>query len=459
MATAHTPLLPDHLVAGRYRLVQRLAGDGPTQVWEAHDDVLARPVAVTILRHDSDDDDFAARFRRVAVAARLAHPNVVATFDAGNEGDVAFIVSERLRGRTLRQRLDRDGPLDAADTVRVGIAMATALEHVHRADLVHGGVAPETVALTEDGAVITNVKLTDCGLAPVGPAPDPRADIRRLGALLYETCCGSPPRPGPDGETPVRPRKLRAGIPKPLDTAIVRAVSAHPAERFQSAGDLRAALEAVDVAPDDAAPLIDRELTPPHGSPPAVRRARRRSWIPLAALVVVAGVALAIATALISGTHPLGVGLGSGSPGAPVRIAEVHSFDPQGRDKTENEAAAPLAADGNRATLWSTDRYNPPRPFANLKHGVGLVFRLDRPHKLRQLAVTSPTQGWAAQVFVSDATHPDLGGWGQAVASRSAVNGSTTFDLGSHEGGAVLLWITDTGIDRKAEVAEVVVST
>ena len=230
---------------------------------------------------------------------------------------MAFIVTERLRGRTLRQRLDRDGCLNPADTVRVGIALAAALEHVHRADLVHGAVAPDTVALTEDGPVITNVKLTDCGLAVVGPTPDPRADVRDLGALLYETCCGSVPRPGDDGKTPVRPRKLRAGIPKPLDTAIVRAISAHPAERFQSAGALREALEAVDLAPDDAAPLFDRYPTPPHGSPPAVRQARRRSWIPLAALVVVAGIALAIATALISGKHPLGVGLGSGSPGRP----------------------------------------------------------------------------------------------------------------------------------------------
>src|SRR4051812_44656064 len=105
MARAHTPLLPDHLVAGRYRLVEHLAGDGATQVWEAHDDVLARPVAVTILRRAPDDDDFDARYHRVAMAARLAHPNVVATFDAGTEGDVAFIVTERLRGRTLRQRL------------------------------------------------------------------------------------------------------------------------------------------------------------------------------------------------------------------------------------------------------------------------------------------------------------------------------------------------------------------
>jgi len=456
MARSHTPLLPDHLVAGRYRLVAHLAGDGATQVWEAHDDVLARPVAVTVMRRDPGDDAFDDRYQRAALAARLAHPNVVSTFDAGTEGDLAFVVTELLRGRTLRQRLDRQGPLTGAETIRVGVDLATALEAVHRAGLVHGGVAPATVALTEDGPAITNVKLTDCGLVPVRAGHDARADVRDLGAVLYAACTGAAPRPGDDGGAPARPRKLRAGIPKPLDAAIVRALSDHPSDHFGSASDLRDALEAIDLAPDDAAPFDERSPTPAHGTPPAVRQARRRSWIPLAGLVVIAGIALAIATALISGKHPLGVGLGS-APGTPVKVTAAHSFDPQG-DKNENEAQTPFAIDGNPSTVWSTVRYNS-RPFANLKHGVGLVLSLDRPHKLQQLAITSATQGWAAQIYVSDVTHPALSEWGKAVATKTSIDGNTTFDLGGHEGGAVLIWITDTGVDRKAEIAEAVVTT
>lgn len=457
MARSHTPLLPDHLVAGRYRLVAHLAGDGATQVWEAHDDVLARPVAITVMRRDPDDEAFDDRYHRAALAARLAHPNIVSTFDAGTEGDVAFVVTELLRGRTLRQRLDRQGPLTGAETIRVGVDLATALEAVHRAELIHGGVTPATVALTEDGRAITNVKLTDCGLAPLRAGHDARADLRDLGAVLYEACSGTPVRPAADGGPPPRPRKLQAGIPKPLDSAIVRALSDHPSERFGSAGDLRNALEAIDLEPDDAAPFIERQPTPPHGAPPAVRQARRRSWIPLAGLVVIAAIALAIATALISGKHPLGVGLGSGSPGTPVKVTAAHSFDPEG-DNTENEAQTPFAIDGNPATVWSTVRYNS-RPFANLKHGVGLVLTLDRPHKLQQLAITSKTQGWAAQIFVSDVSHPALSEWGKAVTTKTGINGNATFDLGGHEGAAVLIWITDTGVDRKAEIAEAVVTT
>ena len=458
MARSHTPLFPDHLVAGRYRLVQRLAGEGTTQVWEARDDVLTRPVAVTVLRRDSGiDDAFDERYRRVAVAARLAHPNVVATFDAGTEGELAFIVTERLRGRTLAQRLARGPRLTPADAVRIGIAVATALEHAHRAGLVHGGITPDTVAVIEDGAAITNVKVTDFGLTLVGPDPDPRTDILALGALLYEVCCGQPPVRSADGATP-RPRKVRAGIPKPLDAAIVTALSPAPADRFASAAAFRAALEAIDVSPDDAAPVdapVDR--TPPTGTPPVHRRPRR-SWVPLAALVVVAGAGLAVAIALVGSRHTTTGGGTAGAPGAPVHVAAIHSFDPEG-DKTENEARAPLAIDGNPATVWSTDRYNPPRPFANLKHGVGLVLTLDRPHRLRQLKVTSSTQGWAAQIYVSDVPHPSLAEWGTPVASRTGLDGPATFDLNGHEGGAVLLWITDTGVDRKADVAEIVVST
>jgi hypothetical protein len=167
-------------------------------------------------------------------------------------------------------------------------------------------------------------------------------------------------------------------------------------------------------------------------------------------------VALAIATALISGKHPLGVGLGS-TPGTPVKVANAHSFDPQG-DNTENEAQTPFAIDGKPSTVWSTVRYNT-RPFANLKHGVGLVLALDRPYKLRQLAVTSTTQDWAAEIFVSDVSHPALSEWGKPVATKTSIKGDVTFDLGGHEGGAVLIWITDTGLDRKAEIAEAVVTT
>ena len=89
------------------------------EVWEAVDDILGRPVAVKILHpHLAADESFRERFRREAIAAaRLAHPNVVATFDTGTDDGTTFIVMELVDGRTLRQVLNERGPLAAGRAV------------------------------------------------------------------------------------------------------------------------------------------------------------------------------------------------------------------------------------------------------------------------------------------------------------------------------------------------------
>ena len=82
------------------------------QVWEGYDQVLARPVAIKVLHHHlAIDEGFVERFRREAIAAaRLTHPDIVATFDAGSDGHDAFIVMELVRGRTLREAIEEIGP-------------------------------------------------------------------------------------------------------------------------------------------------------------------------------------------------------------------------------------------------------------------------------------------------------------------------------------------------------------
>src|SRR5690349_17222391 len=130
------------MLAGRYRLVRPIARGGMAEVWEGHDEVLARAVAVKILHsHLVGDEAFVERFRREAIAAaRLAHPNVVATFDAGSEGDQAFIVMELIRGRTLRERLTADGFVDPDTATVIGMQVAEALGHAHAHGLVHRDV-------------------------------------------------------------------------------------------------------------------------------------------------------------------------------------------------------------------------------------------------------------------------------------------------------------------------------
>src|SRR5687768_790146 len=106
------------------------------EVWEGVDDVLTRPIAVKLLHpHLAADEDLRERFRREAVAAaRLAHPNVVATFDTGEEDDLPFIVMELVRGQTLRDLLDA-GPIRPAIAAAIAVQVADALEAAHRAEI------------------------------------------------------------------------------------------------------------------------------------------------------------------------------------------------------------------------------------------------------------------------------------------------------------------------------------
>ncbi len=105
----------------------------------------------------------------------------------------------------------------------------------------------------------------------------------------------------------------------------------------------------------------------------------------------------------------------------------VNSFDPEGSGTPgENDGQLPLAVDGNPATGWSTESYND-RHFGNLKPGVGISLTLAQAERLRRLAVTSPTQGWSAEVFVSDADvlPASLSGWGSPVDSAATTSTAT----------------------------------
>ncbi len=158
------------VLAGRYRLVAPIARGGMAEVWEGHDEVLSRPVAVKVLQaHLAADGIFLERFRREAVtAARLAHPGIVATFDTGLDEGTAFIVMELVRGRNLRQWLDTYGRLEPWQAVAVARQVADALSYSHQAGLVHRDVKPANILLVEDEWGGLRVKVTDFGIAKAG---------------------------------------------------------------------------------------------------------------------------------------------------------------------------------------------------------------------------------------------------------------------------------------------------
>jgi serine/threonine protein kinase len=492
---AAAPIAAESVLGGRYRLVRLIAGGGMAQVWEAHDEILARAVAVKVLHpHLADDTAFLVRFRREAVAAaRLSHPNVVAVFDTGVDGSVAYIVMELVRGRTLRELLAAQGALGPARAVQIAAQVAEALDYAHGQGIVHRDVKPANVLIADDGRVKvadfgiakaastgfgSNADLTQTGtivgtakyLSPEqvnGRPQDRRADVYSLGVVLYEMLCGRPPFTG-DTElaiamkhvrvAPTGPRQVRAGIPRPLEAVVLKAMAKAPSDRFDTAGDLRTALSMIDLVDDDATAMVTRDPTPPEGITPTFAQTERSWLIPVVVIVVIA-LALGTVGVLFARNDNVRSFLdpskrpASGSSAAGVKLVGARAFDPLGGG-SEHDDQAGNVIDGDPATAWTTERYATPR-FGNLKPGVGIAIQLDRAEKLTQVQVSSPTKGYAASVYVAEAFQPALAGWGEPVDVKSGIDGDTTFDLKDRRGAAVLIWITDLGEARVAQINDV----
>ncbi len=456
-------------------------------MWEAGDDVLGRSVAIKVLLPElAADPTFIERFRREAIAAaRLAHPNVVATFDTGVDGDLAFIVMELVDGRTLRDVLEERGSLPPHEATTIGAQVAGALHYAHEAGIVHRDVKPANILLCRDGRVkvadfgIAKAALTDAAISDfdltgtgmvVGTAKylspeqfegkpvDRRSDVYALGVVLYEMLCGRPPFDGGSDmaigiqhvdRKPLSPRQVRAGIPKLLEAVVMRAMAKSPSARYPTADGLQSALLSVDLRSDDAVPMIVREDTPPRGVPVAQSFARsQRSWLVPTVLIVVVAVTLGILGTIFArsntGKRLLGdepaAGDGGGN-GAAVAIRSVSSFDPAG-DGEEHEDEVGNLVDGNPSTTWRTSNYNGP-DFAGLKPGVGFVLVLEGPTALGSLELLGTSKGFDAEVVVADAPRADRAAWGEAADTDDGVGTDATFDLDGKTGGAVLVWITD----------------
>ncbi len=214
-------------------------------VWIADDPVLSRRVAVKVLRGDlAADAPTRRRFRNEAIAAaRLNHPNIVATYDTGDDPDAAYIVMELVDGPTVRDLVDERGQLSVRDVLRIGIQVAAALEAAHQAHLVHRDVKPANVLVPSSGPV----KVTDFGIAKAsdaddltktgmvmgtarylapeqvnGGTADARSDVYALGLVLYEMLCGSPPFGG-DNHVATAMARLSTSAPPIRATASGRA--------------------------------------------------------------------------------------------------------------------------------------------------------------------------------------------------------------------------------------------
>jgi serine/threonine-protein kinase len=425
---------PGATLAGRYVVEERIASGGMATVWRARDQVLARQVAVKILREDlASDPEFRERFRREAVAsARLNHPAIINVFDTGTDGSNVFIVMELFPSRTLAAVIQDRGPLEPGAAVDLVIPVLEALGYAHAHGIVHRDIKPANILVAEDG----RVKVTDFGIAKAAQASgdltttgkvlgtaqylapeqvdgsdiDGRTDLYALGVVLYELLTGRPPF---DAGTPVAtamlrltsaptpPRAIRPGIPRPLETTVLRALARRPDDRFSSAEAMGAALERwADGGPVSAGRPVTEPIAVQAGLP-ATRGERRgmfRSWmlIPLA-LVTVAAVAVALGLAF--GQLEIGGSLGvrraqthQGADAPVVHTVRAQEWDPFG-DRSEHSSEVPLAIDGRAGSSWFTSHYTS-ADFGRLKPGLGLWVGLGAGVTVTRVEVTSPLSGW-----------------------------------------------------------------
>jgi tRNA A-37 threonylcarbamoyl transferase component Bud32 len=247
------------VLAGRYRLDQKIAEGGFAQVWKGFDLELRRAVAVKVPRPGRllSAECFMAEARRVA---GLKHPGVVPVFDVGRDGESCFIVSEFAEGGTLAGRIAGDRPT-AQESARLIAEVAETLAYAHRQGFVHRDIKPANILLDHHGRAM----LADFGIAfspgdqgeggsfgtlaymspeqVEGKALDHRSDIYSLGVVLYELLTGRLPHEATD---PVELRRQIVsgtvaripGVSKAGNAICRKCLSRNPADRYQDAAQL-----------------------------------------------------------------------------------------------------------------------------------------------------------------------------------------------------------------------------
>jgi eukaryotic-like serine/threonine-protein kinase len=309
------PIAQAGLAMGRYRLGARLGSGGFGTVYAARDERLGRPVAVKVVPAGGAAPERAQREARAV--ARLDHDAIVALFDAGEEEGCRYLVSELVEGRTLAQ-LEAAGELSDRDVLRVGLALADALDHAHERGVIHRDVKPQNVIVPDAPTSRRGAaKLTDFGVAHLagedalthtgdvvgtlaymapeqaaGAPVDERADLYALGLVLYEGLAGV--NPVSAGSPSATARRIgtrlpplaahRPDLPPDLAAALDRTLAPDPDER----GELDDLFDALAGALDEVAD--DGGLIAPHpleGGVPALPPAVGRLLAPLAAAALV----------------------------------------------------------------------------------------------------------------------------------------------------------------------------
>jgi serine/threonine-protein kinase len=330
------------IVDGRYRILHRVGSGGMAEVYCAQDLQLGRKVALKILyRRFAEDREFVERFRREASsAAGLQHPNVVSVYDRGEYDGTYYIAMEYLEGRSLKDVIRDEAPLDPERAIDLTIQVLRAARFAHRRGIIHRDLKPHNVIVDGEG----RAKVTDFGIARAGAsdmtqtgsimgtaqylspeqaqgiAVSAASDLYSVGIMLYELLTARVPFDGDSAvtialkqvnERPTPPSVYNPAVTPDLEAIVMRALEKEPARRFQDADEFISALQAAreglaTPALVGAATMIEPTpsssyVYPPEPLPPPEQRERSRWWLWLVAvLVAAAGLA---AVLLLTNNH------------------------------------------------------------------------------------------------------------------------------------------------------------
>lgn len=287
---------------GKYEIRRELGRGAMGIVYEGFDPYIERPVAIKTIQKtlidQSEASEIFSRFRREAQAAgRLTHPNIVAIYEYGEEGDMAFIAMELLDGVELKEYFDKAKRFQLNEGVSIMLQLLEALEYSHERGVVHRDIKPSNILIAKNG----KIKIADFGIAKIessdlthvgtilgtpsymspeqflGLVADRRSDLYSAGVILYQLLTGERPFTGSNmsiimhkvlHQAPVPPGQLNPVISQAMDEVVKKALSKRPEDRFQTAGQFMEALKLASEAtikPEPQSPSKNPGQKPPQG--------------------------------------------------------------------------------------------------------------------------------------------------------------------------------------------------
>lgn len=477
-----TPLMPGASVAdGRYRLLVSHGGPPGLQFWQALDTALDRQVALTFVDPDRTlpPEQVQEILARTLKLSRIERPGVARVLDVATTGSGGLVVSEWIRGGSLKEVADTSpSPIGGARAVQ---SLAAAAGAAHESGVALSVDHPSRVRVSIDGDVALAFPATM-------PGATPEDDIRGIGATLYALLVDRWPLPEsgtPSGLAPadtdpageaLEPRAINRDIPFQISAAAARSV--------QVGGGIRSAPTLLNLL-QQATAVADRTelIEPVGGSTPAAghsdieddpeAQARRKrnlligvgigAGVLVVALIILASVLSSIFGDVGGGLKGDQLGLNPSTSQSPTASGEAVTpvkatvFSPAGG--ADNPDKAGLALTGAPGSGWATDTYTDPTPFPNFKNGVGLMLQLSAPTKVGSVSLTVPSTGTQVQIRAASTANPaSLDDTTVLVPATTLKTGPNTIQVNASAPTTYLLvWISTMGTtngENRTEISQ-----